>query len=172
MPLKLNVGLSRKISQDYNSRGFSLNLESELPANAVEDPEGLAGSVNQLFQLVGDLLDEQIRLATEGDGGSSVAAQAKSPALRKWSPRPPSQSEGANAGGNRQGSGNGRRGVTSAQSRAIKNMAKRLGYDPAVVAEEQFNVSLENLTIKQASSLIDLFKDEIETTQAEPASSS
>lgn len=33
MPRKTNVGLSRTISQDCNSHGFSLNLEGELPAN-------------------------------------------------------------------------------------------------------------------------------------------
>lgn len=33
MPRKTNVGLSRTISQDCNSHGFSLNLEGEQPAN-------------------------------------------------------------------------------------------------------------------------------------------
>lgn len=30
--LKVNVGLSRKLSRDYNSTGFSLNLDGELCA--------------------------------------------------------------------------------------------------------------------------------------------
>lgn len=36
--LKVNVGLSRKVSRDYNSTGFSVNLEGEVCA-PLDDPE-------------------------------------------------------------------------------------------------------------------------------------
>ena len=38
--LKANVGLSRKISENYNSTGFSLNLEGEIHAT-LDDPEAV-----------------------------------------------------------------------------------------------------------------------------------
>ena len=38
--LKANVGLSRKLSENYNSTGFSLNLEGEINAT-LDDPEAV-----------------------------------------------------------------------------------------------------------------------------------
>jgi hypothetical protein len=38
--LKINVGLSRKLSKDFQSTGFSLNLEGEITA-PVSDPEAV-----------------------------------------------------------------------------------------------------------------------------------
>ena len=38
--LRINVGLSRKLSQDYNSRGFSLNIDGEFPLRAGKQPLG------------------------------------------------------------------------------------------------------------------------------------
>ncbi len=36
--LKVNVGMSRKVSKDFNSTGFSVNLEGKIAA-PVNDPE-------------------------------------------------------------------------------------------------------------------------------------
>jgi len=38
--LRVNVGLSRKLSRDYNSSGFSLNLEGEICVG-LDDPEAM-----------------------------------------------------------------------------------------------------------------------------------
>ena len=48
MPLKLNVGLSRKIGEaNYGSRGASVNLEMDLDGNLVGDPTKLRARVAQ-----------------------------------------------------------------------------------------------------------------------------
>ena len=40
MPLKLNIGFSRKVGErDYGSRGASANLELELESGLVEAPD-------------------------------------------------------------------------------------------------------------------------------------
>jgi hypothetical protein len=44
MPVKVNVRLSRKVTEDFQSRGFSLNIEAELPANVIEDPNAMAAA--------------------------------------------------------------------------------------------------------------------------------
>ncbi|MFN0019492.1 MAG: hypothetical protein ACKVP0_14625 [Pirellulaceae bacterium] len=57
--LKVNVGLSRKLSRDYNSTGFSVNLEGEItvPTN---DSDGVIQQVKELFDLAEESLDQQI----------------------------------------------------------------------------------------------------------------
>jgi len=44
-------------------------------------------------------------------------------------------------------------------------MAKRLSYDPQAIAHEEFGTSFSELTIKQASELIDLLRRDIESQQ-------
>ena len=48
--LKVNVGLSRKLSKDYNSEGFSINVEGEVSA-AVNDPQAVVEQVKELYDL-------------------------------------------------------------------------------------------------------------------------
>ena len=51
MPTTLNVGLSKKVGEpDYGSRGASVNLETELDAGLVNDPDRLRDRIRQLFQ--------------------------------------------------------------------------------------------------------------------------
>lgn len=47
---KVNVGLSRKLSRDYNSTGFSLNLERELCVGT-DDPEVLIEKIKEVYDL-------------------------------------------------------------------------------------------------------------------------
>ena len=44
--LKANVGLSRKLSENYQSTGFSLNLEGEINAT-LDDPESVIERVKR-----------------------------------------------------------------------------------------------------------------------------
>ena len=59
--LKANVGLSRKLSENYQSTGFSLNLEGEINAT-LDDPEAVIERVRELY----DLADEALRTADRG----------------------------------------------------------------------------------------------------------
>lgn len=57
--LKVNVGLSRKVSRDYNSTGFSINLEGEVCA-PLDDPEQLIEKVQELYDLAEESLNLQV----------------------------------------------------------------------------------------------------------------
>jgi len=57
--LKANVGLSKKLSKDYNSSGYSINLEGEVAA-MTSDPEAVIEEVKQLYDLAQESLAVQI----------------------------------------------------------------------------------------------------------------
>ena len=57
--LRANVGLSRKLSKDYNSTGYSVNLDGEITA-PVSDPEAVFEQVKELFDLAEEVLNQQI----------------------------------------------------------------------------------------------------------------
>jgi hypothetical protein len=57
--LKANVGLSRKITRDFNSTGYSVNLEGEILAST-DDAEAVTEKVKELFNLAQEALDQEI----------------------------------------------------------------------------------------------------------------
>lgn len=60
--LRVNVGLSRKLSKDFNSNGYSVNIDGEVSA-AVGDPEAVMEQVKELFDLAEEALDLQVERA-------------------------------------------------------------------------------------------------------------
>jgi len=64
--LRANVGVSRKMSKDYNSTGFSLNLDAEIQAT-LDDPEAVVERIKELYDLAEEALDRQISESQEGD---------------------------------------------------------------------------------------------------------
>src|SRR5437868_1715201 len=57
--LTANVGLSRKVTRDYNSAGYSVNLEGEIPF-PVADAEGVLEKIRELFNLAQEALAVEI----------------------------------------------------------------------------------------------------------------
>jgi hypothetical protein len=57
--IKANVGLSRKISRDYNSTGYSVNLDGEILAST-DDPEAVTEKIKELFSLAQEALAQEI----------------------------------------------------------------------------------------------------------------
>ncbi|WP_417739155.1 hypothetical protein [Rosistilla oblonga] len=57
--LKVNVGMSRKVSKDFNSTGFSVNLEGEIGA-PVNDPEFVIEEIKKFYDLAEESLKVQI----------------------------------------------------------------------------------------------------------------
>lgn len=167
MPVIVTVGLSRKVSKDFQSQGYSLNIQSELPATAVEDADTMARATDHLFRLANDLLDAEVANATGKETApvdppaQPVRASPAKPAPAMPTPSVP-QGQGANGGGN----GNGqrpRRGITVAQANAILKMAQKLGQDARQMARDEFGSNLSELTIRQASALINTLKQQIES---------
>ncbi len=64
MPLKLNVGLSRKVGEpNYSSRGASVNLELELDSAIVGEPDRLQERISS----GGKLIDPRSRMLVVRD---------------------------------------------------------------------------------------------------------
>lgn len=151
MPISLSIGLSRKVSKDYNSRGYSVNLDVELPADAINDQQSIANSADQLFALCDQLLDRQI---------------AEGQAEKKDPQRGGSINGHPRRGGGRPmpSNGNGRL-MTNAQTRAIESMARKIGEDPSEWARHEFGQEFNQLNIRQASEMIDSLKQAIESRE-------
>ena len=178
MPMTITVNRSAKVTKDYNSQGYGLSLEAELPAELIHNPDGVAEAANHLFQLAEDLLAEQV------NGGSRAPRAASSPRTCRAYGRNGGNGNGhsgatvhngSNGPYRGRGNGNGRnaasqqpRPITQAQSKAVHTMCERLGYDAQKVAHEEFGTALSGLSIKQGSELIDILKKEI---TAQPATS-
>jgi hypothetical protein len=57
--LRATVGLSRKISRDYNSTGYSVNLDGEIPVS-IDEPEAITEKIKELFSLAQEALAQEI----------------------------------------------------------------------------------------------------------------
>lgn len=68
MPLKANIGLTRKVTDNnYGSKGASVNLEIELDTSLVNYPDKLQDRLRRLFDLV------RTSLVQELNGGDKLA---------------------------------------------------------------------------------------------------
>jgi hypothetical protein len=76
--LKANVGLSRKVSENYNSNGFSLNLEGEIQAS-LDDPEGVIQRIKELFDVAEEALSQQV---DRHQSDSAIASRDSDPQPR------------------------------------------------------------------------------------------
>lgn len=158
MPLSVNVGLSRKASRDYQSTGVSINVTAELDQSLLARPQELQQQIDDLYSQAEAALQRQVQ-------------QSGKPA----SPQHPGERvdrahERVNSDGNGHSNGNGRHAndqrrpaangnhATESQRRAISAIARRLNVDAALEAREVIGAELEDLTLRQASELIDHLK--------------
>jgi len=133
--MKLNVGVSRKVGQpDYGSRGASASIELELDTTEDQDTHALHDRMRQLFAVARDAVAEELDLSTQP--GNTAGCQQ--PAAN----------------------GNGRtvRPATEAQVRAINVICSRLGLDPHAEAHRRLGRGIQELTLPEASTLIDQLK--------------
>ena len=74
MPLKTNVGVSRKIADNnYGSRGASVNLEVELDSSLIQEPERFHDRIRQVFRLAQQAIDEELARQQQASGTASQA---------------------------------------------------------------------------------------------------
>ncbi len=162
MPLKLNVGLSKKVGlPDYGSLGASCNIELELDAQLMaRDGSLFQKQVQQAFaacsQAVHDELARQSAAnAAHGNGtGRNGNSRADGNPATK-STTTPAGNGAPRSGGSR---ANGRK-ATSAQVRAIFAIAGQQQLDVAQELRNRFGVGHPNdLSIGDASRFIDELK--------------
>jgi len=68
MPLKLNIGLSRKVGEaNYGSRGASVNVEIEIDSSLVNEPARLQEKIRQVFGLARASVADELN-GTNGHG--------------------------------------------------------------------------------------------------------
>lgn len=140
--LKLNAGLSRKVGEpDFSSRGASVNLELEVEGHLIQDTDALHDRIRRLFALARQAVDEELR------GGRAIPSAPRG--------------EGT-ANGN--GSSPARK-ATAAQHKAILAICDRLQIDAEETIRGHCGVSGQDLTLRDASTLI----DELKARQAAPA---
>jgi Protein of unknown function (DUF1018) len=154
--LKLNVGVSRKVGQpDYGSIGASCHLELEVNSDLLErDLEAFHARVRSAYVAAHQAVhDELARLQ------APVEASAGQPAA-------PSRHNGhghANGNGRTDPLPAGRspagKPATENQIRAIRSIARRQNADLDGLIRQEFGVeNIEDLSLKQASELIDTLK--------------
>ena len=152
MPLKLNVGASRKITDDhFGSRGASVNLEIELDSSLVGDSDKLQERIRHLFDLVRQSLAEELN-----------GADGRHPPTRNDSRQAVSQSQSTNGAKSANGHANGTgRLATPKQVKALYAITKQQGTDLHKLLRNRFDVEQpEELSLKAASSLIETLKSD------------
>ena len=150
MPVKLNIGLSRKVGEaNFGSRGASVNLEVELDSGIVSDQQRFQDRVRALYAQARQSINAELDLPSEG------------PAIEQPVVQRNGHASAHNGNGNDNGSQSRQEGgsATQSQVRAIFAIARRNRLDPKNLVLERFGLDRpEDLSIRDASSLIDDLK--------------
>ena len=159
--IKLNCGVSRKVGQpNYGSRGASVNVELELESSAAQDTNLLHEKIRGLFAIAKSAVDQEL------DGPDSGGGQ-------EGQSEPPSANGHGGSNGNGGGDsncngaashGNSRRAITDNQSRAIWAICDSRSLDQDAEAAKMFNRPVEQLSLSEASRLIDSLKKRTPST--------
>ena len=146
MPLKLNVGLSRKVGEArYGSRGASVNVEVEVESLLVRQPQQLQKKLRYLFRLAQQAVDEQLSRSERPATATAAAA--------------PSNGRCAEPTGRSSERSSELRSATPGQLRAIRALVEQQDRNLQATLSERFSVQrVEDLTVRQASRLIDDLK--------------
>lgn len=148
MPMKLNVGASRKVTDNnYGSRGASINVEMEVDSTLVAEPAKLQDKIRQLFDVV------RVSLVEELNGNGHAPATLPSNG-RHHDP---------SANGNGSGHSNGvipretrTRPATASQIKALHAISRSNDVNLGQFLYAGFGTyKAEDLTLTQASQAID-----------------
>lgn len=169
--LKVNVGLSRKLSKDFNSTGFTLNLEGEVAA-ALDDPEAVIERIKEFYDLAEEAIDLQIErsqgdeaIASRDTGPEMSAPQHRNRIGRQ--PEKPRSSSYSKGHTSRPLNGNGRNDAEPATNKQVQfllSIGKRRRLSTAqlerkVIEIVGHEVGLYDLTKKEAGVVIDALNE-------------
>lgn len=158
MPLRLSVGLSKKVGEaGYGSRGAQIDLEVEVDTTLVAEPGKLQERIRELFGLARQSIQEELHGASEATPTSSPAnngnASSTGDQHRHAPPRSTSNGNGHSRGKQR---GSTSPPATASQIRALHAIAGRQSLCLEGLVLDQYGVGdPAALTIAQASELID-----------------
>ncbi len=152
MPLKLSVGLTKKVGlPNYSSLGASCHLEVELDSHLLDhDLEGFHARVRQTFETCGQAVEDELaRQGAPPDAGETAAPPANGQTSR-------TNGQGHPAGATAPNRMSSARPATAAQIRAIHAIADRRQVDLVGRLQAWFGVERpEELSVAQASRCID-----------------
>ena len=74
IPLSINVGLSRKVSKDYQSTGVSINVAAELDQALLARPDQLQKQIGDLYAQAHHALDGRMSRLAESEWSCSRPA--------------------------------------------------------------------------------------------------
>src|SRR5207245_32030 len=154
MPLKLNVGLNRKIGEaNYSSRGANVNVELEVDSSLVSEPAKLQERIRQLFGLVRMSLAEELNGGNNGHEANNGANASHDNGHRNGG-------NGDSRSHDTDQRSNPPRPATTSQVKALFAITKSQRLNLNQLLRERFQVGKpEDLTIKEASQLIDQLKN-------------
>jgi hypothetical protein len=143
MPLKTNVGISRKVADsNYGSRGASVSLEVELDSSLIQEPERFQDRIRQVFRLAQQAVDDE--LARQQKTGS---ADGPPPAV-------------TSNGNGHNGTGHTASEKQLAYARQLAGQIKGLGVrGMEATVQKMFSKPLTAITTLEASGLIEVLKD-------------
>lgn len=174
--LRANIGVSRKVSRDYQSCGYTVNLDGEIPF-APDDAEGVLEKIRELFDLAHEALSREI----DRDQGDAAVSRRDEPTPAPVQPAvPPAKPSGRilrqptvidvqstvtpqrpNGSGSPNGHRNGSaEAATNKQIQFILTMGKRLKLSTPQIGEEITKivgreVGVYDLTKKEAGLVLD-----------------
>ncbi len=157
--IKLSANVSKKVpipEMEYSSQNFSAGMEVEVSSNTTRGE--LKDKYQDLYEILSECIEEQIQNAN-GSGVEAPQPQAQVPARQKQSRqrhRAVQNRSGGNGGNGRRGSG---KKATEAQARAVFAIARSRGYELQEVLTPYGVSSPYQLSIGDASTLIDSLKN-------------
>ena len=169
MPLKTNVGVSRKVSDNqYGSRGASVNLEVELESALIQEPQRFLDRIRQVFRLAQQAIDEELN-RQQGNGTANHASNGNSSHAQPSYNGNGNGHAATNGNGHNGSNGNGHatngngKAVASEKqmtyARQLSGQIKGLGVRKLeTLAEKMFHKPLASLSTMDASGLIDTLK--------------
>jgi hypothetical protein len=164
MALKLNVGVSRKVGlPNYGSVGASCNLEFELDASLLEkDLDNFHARIRGAYAAAHQAVhDELARLQAPGDVNTADTYRAYASASTR---NGNAKMDGHGCSVRSQLGQSRVKAATPRQIKAILAIARRQNADLASLLDQEFAAERpEELTLRQASELIDRLKSATET---------
>src|SRR5262249_34625176 len=162
MPLKLNVGVSRKLGlPDYCSAGASCNIEVELDSGLLQHDLGaFHAEVRAAFLAARQAVDDELIRLQSQPAPAGMPATVSGHGRRNGAP-PRTNGASARAGRTH---GQPPKRATPNQVKAIRAIARRQNADLGGLLVDEFGVEVpEDLTLPQASAVIDQLKSASES---------
>ena len=166
--LKVNVGLSKKLSRDFNSTGFSLNLEGELSV-PLDDLEAMIEKIQEFYDLAEEALNQQIERVTNSKGEGTPRTPVTT-SHRNQSESSPQKTNGehpprfSRTNGNLNGNPNETVPATNKQIQFLLTIGKREGMSKLQLEERMTSLigrqsDLYSLTKQEAGLVLDHLTD-------------